>query len=196
MLAVSVLLLGVTLVCALCLFFATSPERGVLIPKLAGTSVPVAPPPAAVRRPEPKALVPRTVSAAAVLPPEPAARRFAVGGAEGFAVVVAPDGSSRLEAPDGSKVELTTAEPVVATPAAERVIKQVVSRLETPTPGALAGQLLVLDRGVVTVPRGAVITYMGADRVIVHEDDNTSTIYYISGAIEHEVAVPEGGAPR
>lgn len=96
-------------------------------------------------------------------PPEPKpepgsdAKRFAVAGEPGTAVVVAPDGGSFLENAEGSRIVLDSAK--------------------------ADSQLIVLDRGIVKVPRDAIITHTGEDHLVVHSPEGGSTAYYTNGMI-------------
>lgn len=111
-------------------------------------------------------------------------RRLPVAGLEGYFITVNPDGSSYMEEPGGKKTPLAdaggppTAEDVVVKRASERIAK-------LPQKRTGIGQLIVLDKGVIDVPKDAIITYTGPDKVVTHEADGSSTVYHVSGKVEH-----------
>ena len=45
-------------------------------------------------------------------------------------------------------------------------------------------QLIVCDKGVISVPQDAVITLIGEDRVVTHNPDGTSVVYFVNGRAE------------
>lgn len=109
------------------------------------------------------------------------ARRVPVSGAAGFFVVINPDGSSYMEAPDGKQTKLTDPDP--ATAPDDSVVDKVVGRMTTPLRKTEVGQLIVCDRGVVDVPKGAIITFVGTDKVVTHNPDGSSTAYFTDGRV-------------
>lgn len=112
---------------------------------------------------------------------DPVPRRLAVGGAPGFFVVIQPDGSSYLEKPDGTKNPLTFATPNLPS-LVEKTAKQLTAPRKIKTG---ISQLIVCDSGVVDVPAGAIITYIGKDKVVtVDTQDGSSVIYYTDGRVE------------
>lgn len=106
-------------------------------------------------------------------------RRLKVAGSDGYAVIVNPDGSSYLEAPDGRQTEL-------AGPgqAEENTAKIIERKLSEPRPKKEGlGLLIVTDTGVVDVPKDAVITFVGRDKVVTHSPDGTSKVYFVDGRV-------------
>jgi hypothetical protein len=117
-------------------------------------------------------------------PPRP--RRIPVGGAPGSFVVLMPDGTSYLEAADGSRQQLVD-KTFLEQPSKEEIVERLVSRLrESKRPAARAGpgQLVVLDRGVVEIPKDAQITLVEKDRLVALGDDGSSTVYHADGRTE------------
>jgi hypothetical protein len=114
-------------------------------------------------------------------PPPPAPppdRRLPIGGAKGYNVVIRPDGSAALESPDGESRSLAAApEPTVPAPGVPPVTQERARRPED-------GQIVVLEAGVVSVPRDAVITYTGRDRLVTHQGDGSSIVYHADGRVE------------
>lgn len=105
-------------------------------------------------------------------------KRLAVANAPGYFVVIEPDGSSYMETPDGKRTKLTG-----PTPKFDAVIKAVTSPRATPMKKEV-GQLVVCDSGVVDVPRDAVITFIGPDKVVTLDPaDGSSSAYYTDGRI-------------
>jgi hypothetical protein len=101
-------------------------------------------------------------------------RRVPVAGRKGHWVVFEPDGSSYLEAPDGTRTRLASAaEGPPPPPPPQRA-----------TPERRPGQLVVCDEGVVDVPKNAVITLVAADKVVTHEPDGSSVTYFTDGRVE------------
>lgn len=130
---------------------------------------------------------PPPVAAKPVEPPAPPGpKRMPVGGQEGFFVVINLDGSSYLEAPDGTKTKLAEAGPVLIPP------REVVVG---PPPRKPIGQLVVCDAGVVDVPRDAVITLIGKDKVVTH-DESGATTYYTDGRVERRSRLDRKEPPR
>lgn len=114
-------------------------------------------------------------------PPPPGPRRLPVAGSAGAVVVLEPDGSSYLESGDGPPIPLADAADPVAPTVDEALVAKLAARLEA-APRA-AGRLVVLEKGVVEVPRDAVVTYLGEDRLVVHAPDGASTTYHVDGRI-------------
>ncbi len=110
--------------------------------------------------------------------PEP--RRLPLVGQEGYSVVINRDGSSDLVGPDGAVVR-RLAEPGPA-PVDESKLPALP---EPPPPRRGLGQIIVCDKGVVDVPRDAVITFVGEDRVVTHAPNGTSVVYHVDGRIEY-----------
>lgn len=115
-------------------------------------------------------------------------RRLPVGGQEGYTVVIEVDGSSYLEAPDGTKTQLATAGPALV-----EVVPTIASG---PPPRRQLGQLVVCDVGVVDVPRGALIMYVGRDKVVVRGDDDQVTTYFTDGRVIRAERAKRTDTPR
>lgn len=144
---------------------------------------PGAPPPGPQERPP--ATTPTRASPA---PPQP--RRLTVAGSDGYAVVMNPDGSSYLEAPDGKRTELTG--PGRAEDDAAE--KAVTKKLEEARPRKQGvGQLVVTDTGVVDIPRDAIVTLVGRDKVVTHEPDGTSRVYFVDGRVVRQARGERSG---
>ena len=110
-------------------------------------------------------------------------KRMAIGGAPGYFVVVNPDGSSYMESPDGKRTQLADADPTAKT-VSDDAVKGVVDRMAAPPKKTEIGQLVVCDKGVVDVPKGAVITYVGDDKVVtVNPVDGSSVVYFTDGKV-------------
>jgi hypothetical protein len=101
-----------------------------------------------------------------------------VAGAPGYSVELLPDGSSRLALPDGSVRPLAGPPPPAAA-----VPAQPPARRPPPAPRPEDLQLYVLENGIVSIPKSAVVTAVEADRVITH-DGSTTRVYHSSGRIE------------
>jgi hypothetical protein len=112
----------------------------------------------------------------------PITRRLPVSGAKGFYIVINPDGSSYMEGPEGKKTSLTGALPK-ASGAPDTLVDKVVGRMADLPVKAEVGQLVVCDNGVVDVPKNAVITYIGEDKVVTHNSDGSSTVYFVDGRV-------------
>lgn len=118
-------------------------------------------------------------------------RRVAVSGVEGYHVTLLPDGTSWLEGPDGKKRQLVDAAFVGSSstpPPGEvsiRVLRPGAEVLESlPGKGRGPGQLIVLDEGVVDVPRDAQITLVEKNRLVVATGDGSSIVYHADGRVE------------
>lgn len=113
-------------------------------------------------------------------------RRLPVAGAAGFFVVINADGTSYLESPTG-KQALVSADFTMPPSAEQALAARLAARANRPTEAprkARLEQLVVLDHGVVDVPRGATITLVTADYLVVLNQDGTSTVYYVDGRSE------------
>lgn len=118
-------------------------------------------------------------------PAAPEPRRVPVAGQDGYFVVFMPDGTSYLEAPDGKKTQLVDAA-FASRPDPDRLAARLAAKL-APKDGDKRrepGQLIVLDEGVVDVPKGAQITLIEKDRLVVMNGDGSSTVYYADGKTE------------
>ncbi len=105
--------------------------------------------------------------------------RTPVAGAKGYFVVVAGDGSRFLEDPNGKRQPLQAVPP----PIDSAIEKKVAERLTNPdkSPGAVKPEhLYFLASGVVAVPPGGIVTFVGKDHVVVLEDVGT-VVYYTDG---------------
>lgn len=99
----------------------------------------------------------------------------------GWFVEEQEDGSWALVGPDGSRQVL------VGPPADEPPPSPSVPFREPEKPG----RLVVLPRGVVWLPQEARITWKDDQRVVVHEEDGSSTVYHAAGGVVRR-AVREG----
>ncbi len=106
-------------------------------------------------------------------------QRIPVAGQTGYSIVVAQDGSSYLEGPGGKKIRELL--PPGESPAAIPV--DIVKKLSV-TPKQSLGQLIVCDKGVIDVPKDAIITFIGDDRVVTHSPNGVSVVYHVDGRIE------------
>lgn len=113
-----------------------------------------------------------------------------VAGNEGYAVVMNPDGSSYLEAPDGKRTELTKP----GRPDDDAAEKAVTKKLEEVRPKKVGiGQLIVTDTGVVDIPKDAIVTFVGRDKVVTHEPDGTSNVYFVDGRVVRQARGDKSG---
>lgn len=167
MLVKSVLLFGVVIassVAVLVLMLRTP----VVVDEVTHEEQPVAP------------VVPHPTATSSV-PPTP--QRFPVAGAAGFFVVLNADGSSSLEDPTGKVIKLADANTrTPETELAARLLANVTS--SRPDVKTTVGQLIVLEQGVVDVPKDALITFMDKDKLVVMAKDGTSTVYHVDGRVE------------
>lgn len=124
-------------------------------------------------------------------------RRLPIAGAEGYFVVIHPDGTSFLETPDNQMqplVDAATARMPIDRDLEAR-LRLRLNEIIRPKRSGL-GQLIVLEHGVVDVPQDAVITYQGKDRLVVLNGDGTSTVYHADGKVEtRERQLPKERAP-
>lgn len=112
-------------------------------------------------------------------PPKSGPRRLKVAGQDGYFIVIEADGSSVMEAPDGTKTVLTG--PAAKNEDAEAAI---VKKLEDARPKrAGLGQLVVTDTGIIDIPKDAVVTFIGRDKVVTHDPDGTSVVYFVDGRV-------------
>jgi hypothetical protein len=117
-------------------------------------------------------------------PPADESRRVPVAGQEGYFVVFMQDGTSYLEAPDGKKTQLVDAA-FARRPDPDRVAARLAAKLAPKDKDKREpGQLIVLDEGVVDVPKDAQITLIEKDRLVVMNGDGSSTVYYADGKTE------------
>jgi len=113
-------------------------------------------------------------------------RRLPVAGFKDHFVVIDPDGTSYLEAPAGRTqlVDSTFAK----TPDEQVLLAKLLRRLDPsstqPAAPAEPGSLVILDAGVVGVPRDALITYTDATKLVAMNPDGTATVYYADGRTE------------
>jgi hypothetical protein len=118
-------------------------------------------------------------------------RRLPLAGAEGYFVVLMPDGTSYLESPNGQKTSLVDKR-FASIPSELALNAQIAKQLQQrqkqqaiiKPPETRLGQLVVLDEGVVDVPEGAIITFVGPDRLVATSNNGTSTVYYANGRVE------------
>src|SRR5262245_41414042 len=121
-----------------------------------------------------------------VKPPPPGPRRIPVAGAEGFSIVIFPDGTSQLESPTGKRTNLVD-RAFAGMPTEAALFQQLNAKLMGPRPQprrTTLEQLIVLDEGVVDIPRDAVVTFTAKDRLVALHADGTSMVHYVDGRIE------------
>lgn len=111
-------------------------------------------------------------------PPAGLLSKTPVSGAPGYFVVRLADNSSYLEAPDGSRQALKAATAV--NPALEKTVTDKVTAVAAAPVDVRPENLYFLDQGVIAVPTGAVVTFVGKDHVVVLEDLGT-VVYYADG---------------
>ncbi len=120
-------------------------------------------------------------------------RRLPVAGTSGYTVILRPDGFSELEAPDGTRTLLTEASHSTATDSID--LARITARLNRKVPRrAEDGQLIVLEKGVVDVPKEAMIVYIGPDYLVTRDEAGDSIAYHVDGRVERR-ARPGGTAP-
>lgn len=107
--------------------------------------------------------------------------RRPIAGAPGQALVIAADGSSWLER-DGQRTMLAP-----ATPAPAPAVKAIPL---PPTDVEVPGQLIVLDKGVVQIPIGALITFLDDDHVVTHDPGGDTVAYWIDGRVDRRNRFP------
>lgn len=107
-------------------------------------------------------------------------KRMPVSGLPKHFIVVYLDGSSYLEYPDGRTEKLTD-------PGTTPVPEDPLARKPIPKPDPKLEKLIVLDKGVVNIPKDSIITFIGADRVITHDSSGSSTTYFVDGRIETRI---------
>jgi hypothetical protein len=105
--------------------------------------------------------------------------KLPVAGTIGYFVVVGPDGSSYLESPDGKQQLLKSAPTDIAALKVEQKVTERLNVLPKLT-SIKPEQLLFLAKGVIAVPIGGIVTFVGDDRVVVLEDTGT-VVYYTDG---------------
>lgn len=111
-------------------------------------------------------------------PPEVAEvspRRLPIGGTGNY-MAIEPDGSAYLVSSDGTRSQVMNPTP--------RPIPPTVTGRAT-MPQRIIGQIIVCDTGLVDVPKNAIVTYVGRDRVTILNDDGSSTTYFVDGHSEH-----------
>lgn len=108
-------------------------------------------------------------------------RRLPIGGSDSHHLVVESNGATYLVAPDGTRKLIVPARGPDLTAITEAKVKNKI----TPERRSELGQLIVCDEGVVDVPKDAVITFVGKDRVTVLNLDGSSTNYFVNGRSEH-----------
>lgn len=120
-------------------------------------------------------------------------RRLKVGGADGFYVVINPDGSSVLEGPGGQRTPLAGAGEL-SQPRPPGVVDRVGKGLKPPVPPKKkeVGQLVVCDLGVIDVPTDSVITFVGRDKVVTHDPSGASVVYHVGGGVERRGRAERG----
>ena len=113
-------------------------------------------------------------------PPAGQATKQPVSGALGYFVVTLADGSSYLEGPDGKRQPLTRAVPVIDAPGLEKKVTDKVAGPAKAPADVKPDSLYFLEKGVVAVPPGGIVTFVGKDHVVVLEDAGT-VVYYADG---------------
>jgi uncharacterized protein YjdB len=114
---------------------------------------------------------------------EIAPRQLPVAGAPGFFVVLKRDGSSELLDPEGKRTPLAAPGKMLDKDVTQ-IQKAVAAQLNKPAKKVAVGQLVVLEKGVVDVPKDAIITYLDTDRLITLATDGSSTVYKVDGSVE------------
>ncbi len=87
-----------------------------------------------------------------------------------------------MERPDGRRTALVEADAAART--VEAAADSVGERMSPPPRKTEVGQLVVCDKGVVDVPKGAIITLVAEDKVVTREADGSSTVYHTDGRVE------------
>ena len=106
-------------------------------------------------------------------------KKVPVGGAAGYHVVLAPDGTGYLEGPDGARQPLPQPPVLPEAPALEKRVAAAVDSGK-PSGPVKTENLYFLTQGVVAVPPGGIVTFVGKDHVVVLEDAGT-VVYYADG---------------
>lgn len=136
--------------------------------------------------PEPPDVLPARLAPVAVPSPAPPAepRRMPLAGMPGYTVVVMPDGASYLEDPAGRRTRLADAEDGPADGAPGPAVDRLASRLSRRAERKLEdGVLVVLDRGVVDIPKDAIITFQGADYLVIRDGAGGFWTYHADGRV-------------
>lgn len=107
-------------------------------------------------------------------------KRMPVSGLPNHFIVVYLDGSSYLEYPDGRTEKLTD-------PGTTPTPEDPLARKSIPKPDPKLEKLIVLEKGVVNIPKNAIITFVGTDRVITHDATGSSVTYFVDGRIENRI---------
>lgn len=110
------------------------------------------------------------------MPAPPKERRLPIAGSTSV-IVVLFDGSAYVETPDGKRSKFLAPLPSVLPTLPTAAPKT----QEAPRP---RGQLTVTDKGVIDIPADAVITFIGDDHVVTHDQVGNSTVYFVDGRIE------------
>ncbi len=168
----SVLLFGVVIAISIAVI--------VLVPRTRVVPEPV------VQEEAPVPVVPHAVATPTPVQPQ----RFPVSGAAGFFVILNADGSSSLEDPSGKVIKLADANK--QTPETELASRLLANALSSkPDVKTAVGQLIVLEQGVVDVPKDALITFMDKDKLVVMATDGISTVYHVDGRVERRERKPK-----
>lgn len=109
-------------------------------------------------------------------------RRVPVTGASGFFIIIEPDGSTFMEDADGKRTQLTNADPKEA-PNIDDTVSSIMNRIDAVPKKTAIGELIVCDKGIVDVPKGSIITFIGPDKVVTHSNDGASVTYFTDGRI-------------
>jgi hypothetical protein len=77
----------------------------------------------------------------------------------------------------------------VATPESEealinKLLQQLPAQAAGPAVKKAVGRLVVLEQGIVDLPVGAVVTFLGKDKAVTHDPDGSSVTYYVDGRVE------------
>lgn len=115
------------------------------------------------------------------LPPTGPFAKTPVSGAPGYFVVQRPDGSGFLEGPDGKQQPLRS--PVTDSPNLEKRVADKIADAPQVKRDVKPENLFFLEKGVVAVPTGGIVTFADKDHVVVLEDGST-VVYYTDGRRE------------
>lgn len=105
----------------------------------------------------------------------PQEQRWPVAGAEGFYVIITPDGATYLEEPGQPRKLLS---------APERPEPATVSQAKPPEPPPGLRQVVVCDDGIVNLPTDAILTFVGKSHATALLPNGVSVTYHTDGRVE------------